>query len=48
VKIKANESMPIFNINYIRKYKNIDKEMRKLITVEDYIKSIKNQEYIHV
>ncbi|ORY07696.1 hypothetical protein LY90DRAFT_678269 [Neocallimastix californiae] len=39
------EPIPIFNINYIRKYKNIDKEMRKLITVEDYINSIKPRIY---
>jgi len=45
VKIKANESKPIFNINYIRKYKNIDKEMRKLVTIEDYINSIKPRIY---
>ncbi|KAG4090816.1 hypothetical protein H8356DRAFT_1052727 [Neocallimastix lanati (nom. inval.)] len=44
-KIKTNEPIPIFNINYIRKYKNIDKEMRKLITVEDYINSIKPRIY---
>ncbi|KAL6608352.1 hypothetical protein U3516DRAFT_554388 [Neocallimastix sp. 'constans'] len=45
MKIKTNESIPIFNINYIRKYKNIDEEMRKLITVEDYINSIKPRIY---
>ncbi|ORY19660.1 hypothetical protein LY90DRAFT_517231 [Neocallimastix californiae] len=28
MKIKTNESFPIFNINYIRKFKNIDEEMR--------------------
>ncbi|KAG4106267.1 hypothetical protein H8356DRAFT_1269305 [Neocallimastix lanati (nom. inval.)] len=45
MKIKTNESISIFNINYIRKYKNIDEEMRKLITVEDYINSIKPRIY---
>ncbi|KAG4085858.1 hypothetical protein H8356DRAFT_1061202 [Neocallimastix lanati (nom. inval.)] len=45
MKIKTNESIPIFNINYIRKFKNIDEEMRKLITVEDYINSIKPRIY---
>ncbi|KAL6595330.1 hypothetical protein U3516DRAFT_817704 [Neocallimastix sp. 'constans'] len=45
MKIKTNESFPIFNINYIRKFKNIDEEMRKLITVEDYINSIKPRIY---
>eukprot|EP00833_Pecoramyces_ruminatium_P018560 jgi/Orpsp1_1/1192592/evm.model.d7180000094479.1 len=45
LKINKSESITLFNINYIKKYNNISKEFQKLITVNDYINSIKSKIY---
>ncbi|KAG4091539.1 hypothetical protein H8356DRAFT_1430197 [Neocallimastix lanati (nom. inval.)] len=45
LKINSNESIRNFNYKYLRKYNDIDSNIKKLITVNNYVNLIKSRTY---
>ncbi|KAG4090130.1 hypothetical protein H8356DRAFT_1295877 [Neocallimastix lanati (nom. inval.)] len=45
LKINSNESISNFNYKYLRKYNDIDSNIKKLITVNNYVNSIRSRIY---
>ena len=45
MKINSKESISNFNYKYLRKYNDIDNNIKKLITVNNYVNSIKSRIY---
>jgi len=47
LKIKALESIKNFNYKYLTLYHRLDRDFQKIISVDDYLNSIKSRIYIH-
>ena len=47
LKIKPNENIKNFNYRYLTLYHRLDRDYQKIISVDDYLNSIKSRIYVH-